>query len=537
MRSSNLLPDRVRNSARAAEPGAERPRTARLNGAIARKRGVPVPRWAMALGIALSAGAAGCADQPTGIRDTPRPSTAISTTGDAEREAVARLARWVAVALNDQNVRAQVQQHLRSSRSTLEHKLDLRPYLRGTGGSLLKRVAGAGGVSEQQILATLDALPALEFYMPVRAHRNRWTGTEEVLVAASLEENTVIAFDPQGRAVPVSAATPPDRPTLVLVPNETDFSREVPATVRNVAAAGGALGTWDVRSLGGSTASAAFATGGDAVAMSNGCDPTTAIVPCDEPIGGGGGGYPPLVPMPSAPGLYMRQMVIYDKAEPWARGAPEIEVHLVGTQPDQYYAYSTGFGGPANTLGYRAYPVRMGFSCGGEEAAVPAAKRFDFNGEGGATYTESVLIAEPPNFAKRETVVASPYQNVLKDRLVQVGPPFRIEVWERDDGSACPSPAESMLAEYFQVNLRVNFNPDGSYRGLGASGSVDDWKRAFGITNANDYMGAWQLDTWEQFEALADNTFFNSGWVTVRFTNQGVTRYTVPPGQDPYTGP
>lgn len=470
--------------------------------------------------------AAACSESVVAVRPPAESRLAVAPTVTAQEHA-AVLARAFATALSDPTLRRAVRSHLASSRATAEHKLNLSAYARGAGQGLIARAASASGVSAQRLQAAMSALPVVEFYMPVAAHRDRWTGAEDVLVAASMTPNVVVAYDSRGNEVPVSAENAPDRPTLVLVPSETDFDRVVPAGVANAARVPGAIGTLQTeyqRILHPSAKGA------------------SRLVACEPPECGGGGGPitidRPLGPAPTSTGLFLRQMQIWDKAEPWTRGDPEIEVQVLGTQPDFYFITGQNIQGYGGTLAYSSNTKLTPFACAGAQGSVPAAKRFDYNGEGGAVYSNTVLLAGVGEFAVRERVQGQqPYLPgpVLKDRKVSLRPPFIIDVWERDDGAECPSPAMPYVAAGFTVGIGYEFNPAGGYRNWKPSLTTDDWKRLFGIIeNANDHMGRWQFSTWDEFEGLNANSVYTSGYVYVKFTNNGVNRNNVPAPQDPF---
>lgn len=86
--------------------------------------------------------------------------------------------------------------------------------------------ASEQGLTHSAVLATLDSVADLEFYMPVPEHRARWQGDENLIVATALLDHEIpVAFDLNGAPVQLaSAEVPPETPTLGLVPVETDFS-------------------------------------------------------------------------------------------------------------------------------------------------------------------------------------------------------------------------------------------------------------------------------------------------------------------------
>jgi len=135
--------------------------------------------------------------------------------------------------------------------------------------------------------------------MPVRAHRHAWFG-QPVLVASQLRQSDPItAFDEQGSRMTLDTGTPPTVPTFAIVPSETNFAEEQPR--------GAALSMMDDE-----------------------CGPDTEII-CDDPGAGGAGNLG--IPSNAPTGLYMTFSDLYDAAEPWIRGDPEVEAHVLGPNP------------------------------------------------------------------------------------------------------------------------------------------------------------------------------------------------------------
>lgn len=152
-------------------------------------------------------------------------------------------------------------------------------------GSLL--LEGATDEASQRLETLSKSGVELEAYFPVPEHRQAWRGGTNLIVAGQLTEgDQIFAFDLDGRPVSLSEDAPPTTPTLMLVKSETDF-RVRPS----------------------------FAI----------CNPD--VSECDGGGGGGGSG-------PEAAGLYLQYSYLPDLHEPWTRGAPEIEVDLVGPLDD-----------------------------------------------------------------------------------------------------------------------------------------------------------------------------------------------------------
>lgn len=256
--------------------------------------------------------------------DRLRSAAVVSEGG--QQDALAEVTRAVAMALADQGLRQRVRNDLRNSRHTFEHKLEFRRYLRGnSGGILLAKMANRAGVSRAELLQRLETLPPLEFYMPVRAHRESWRGGPDLIVAAALDEegSTLVAYDLEGRPVQVSIETPPETPTLVLVPVETDFDQ-----------------TLDLRFYKNHNDNGGQSIGTYVSIMAD-------EVPCDDPFaiecgggGGGGGGNPPPPPAyVQRRGRSVEEFITHMRAlndhEPWINGAPEFFLLLAGKHENE----------------------------------------------------------------------------------------------------------------------------------------------------------------------------------------------------------
>jgi len=218
------------------------------------------------------------------------PGESPQASRDTPAAARERLARRIAVALADDRFRAQLKQDLDRS-PVREGKLHLQRYLSSSHARATGDIARITG--ETNTVVALDArrAPALELYLPVPAHRAAWTGDDRLLVATTGDERQPpVAFSPRGERFVLSPTSPPDIPVLALVPVETDF---------------------------------------DQIAR--------------EPhlLGGpsGGGSTPPA-------GLYMTNSHLIETFESWVKGAPEIEVHMLGQAggTDSLTSYSCAAG-------------------------------------------------------------------------------------------------------------------------------------------------------------------------------------------------
>ena len=264
--------------------------------------------------VALAAALFGCQDAanrtvgPTASADVqagPAPSSPSSSSSE-ERAALTKIARLVAVAMDNEPARQRLKRDMRAA-PFREHKLELGSYLRSADGrALLGRMVALSGDGEKELFETVNAVRRLELYMPVRKHRESWTGSADVLVVSQLDEGEPIsAFDDRGNSVVVDRTVPPDQPTMSIVPVETRFDQPMSITAsKNVRdRSGAAVGTLEPMTL-----------------------KSAAFLECGECGGGGGGGGGASI----APGLYLEFSRILDMKEPWFRGDPEIEVHIQG---------------------------------------------------------------------------------------------------------------------------------------------------------------------------------------------------------------
>ena len=234
------------------------------------------------------------ADEPAGAGEAapPIPSPAAPQAGAVQREA---LARRVARALRDSAFREYVKAGIDASPDP-EGKLHLARFLAADGGRGARALAEADGLTAAAVEAEVRRAPALEVYFPVPAHRQAWSGGTDVVVGTiGADGELPVGFDLQGGRQTLDAATPPAVPVLAVVPLETDFDRFTPG-------------------IGRATCTDCDGGGDGGGGGSSG--------------GGGGGGITPNTT--SVPGLYMTASHLNEKFESWLKGAPEIEILVLG---------------------------------------------------------------------------------------------------------------------------------------------------------------------------------------------------------------
>jgi hypothetical protein len=272
-----------------------------------RVRGRERGRVLAAVFAALSIAA--CADATRSVSAPPGPDVYSSLVSHGEsqtRAAAGEIAYLVARALADDDLRRRVKNALRDS-PVHEHKLDLSAFLTaGTGADLVRGIESKTGKQRTYLLNRLRALPPLEFYMPVAAHRQSWKGEANVIVATAPDEKSApLGFDLSGQPIALTNQAPPNRPVLVIVPQETDFTR-IPTSAELARRGDPSRETIEA------PVPATMGIHANCAPNAKSCDPDQ--VP--------GGGYPD--------GLYLTFQRLTNMGEPWTMGAPEIEVHLHG---------------------------------------------------------------------------------------------------------------------------------------------------------------------------------------------------------------
>ena len=388
--------------------------------------------------LALLTAFAACADS---VSRTVAPSSSKDVLPGAppaapseERVALTKIARLVAVAMDNEPARQHLKRDMRAA-PFREHKLELKSYLQSKDGrSLLDRMAAHGG-GESAVFQTLALIRPLEFYMPVAKHRESWTGKGDVLVVSQLDESEpIVAFDESGRETALDRTTVPAQPTLSIVPVETRFDQPLAANAsRNARDQGGnAIGTLeplDIRA--------------------------SSLISCGDTCGGGGGGGG----SPIAPGLYLEFSRIIDVKEPWFRGDPEIEAHIQGPSSGAAPMYEEDL------------------SCSGEHVA-DARKVFN---QDGAFWQGRVMLFSGDEIIKYNA---------------SGSPAYHVMFWE-DDNEACTLKLDSnALVSFLQstasaaVTVAIKVFPQGSWPVVAVAflGTLFSNAGAWLLTN-DDFLG------------------------------------------------
>ncbi|HEV3051301.1 MAG TPA: hypothetical protein VGX50_13390, partial [Longimicrobium sp.] len=131
-----------------------------------------------------------CADEI----DPTSPSAAAPRLASASAPAATsadELARIFAAGLSRPEVRAAVRNAMRQSPFN-EHKLVLQDWAATPEGArTVRSIAEAAGVEASAVAGLIQSLPSMDFYLPFREHRLRWTGTADVAVAATMDPDRV----------------------------------------------------------------------------------------------------------------------------------------------------------------------------------------------------------------------------------------------------------------------------------------------------------------------------------------------------------
>lgn len=297
-------------------------------------------------------------------------------------------------------MRSEVKAALATS-TVRERKLHFASFMQGRGGRILSAAYQATGTSPAAFQAAVSQMRDVEFYMPVLAHRQKWTGDENLLVGVTVNKNEVaVAFTPDGRRLVLDRYTPPATPVLILTYVETDFREQIALNLR-----------------GKSALSCAMISGETLEAAAQRCNslPTALSPPRSGPSAvpnllspGTISMRPNLADQPTVLGLYVSFVRVMDASEWWTAGDPELEMHVTGKR-----------NGPAGNA--------IDYQCSGEHANDPADPQPGIR-------DQSYVYDQNGNFWSGDVRILNSSQ---LDSLQAAEPDgFNVTIWE-DDQISC----------------------------------------------------------------------------------------------------
>lgn len=183
------------------------------------------------------------------------------------------LGRAVAVVLGDASLRRSLHADLRDSPFP-QHRLHLSSYLAGDEGSeLAASVAAELGIPLSSLLVDLNDRADLEIGMLSILDRVSWKADDPVLVASSsifpkdFQNPSIRAFTSSGRALSISLLGPASMPVISILPTKINFG-PTPELIRSKAPSADrtTISTYEL----------------EAKTSTSDCDPTTAVVPCED---------------------------------------------------------------------------------------------------------------------------------------------------------------------------------------------------------------------------------------------------------------
>jgi hypothetical protein len=249
-------------------------------------------------------------------------SSRLAHTLSAQVDSVARL---LATELASRQARQRLVATLREAHTSVEHKISVAAALIGerTGPE-----AGLAALRARAVDSHAQSLADIEVYMPVRSQRDRYTGSEELLVAYAIAEGDApIAYNSQGERVVLSATTPPSEPVLVLTTAEISFNPQgIPSACANRVVESSAIGTYQCNARAEMTRLGTDVAGPRVrLAPSEAASLATFEELCREGIilSADCPQDPEPIPVP-ADGLYLERSWLSSLHEPWYRGDPEV---------------------------------------------------------------------------------------------------------------------------------------------------------------------------------------------------------------------
>ena len=175
--------------------------------------------------FAVAVAMVGCSDRAITTAPVGQARATASDSRDPILEANTRkVTRAIALALSDQGSRQMLRDAWRDSRTSSDHKVVLQDWFAlPQSRPLLAQAAGAIGSSPEQLLQDMRALPQLDFYVPIRKHRQTWKATDDILVGFTFNQDadTAEAFRVDGSPVTLYGPNVSEgSPVIILHPAE-----------------------------------------------------------------------------------------------------------------------------------------------------------------------------------------------------------------------------------------------------------------------------------------------------------------------------
>lgn len=169
--------------------------------------------------ILAFAAATACSESTGGVTGSVSDVAAVASISGSRDQA---LAVDIARAFETSSVRSSSLRALRAS-PWVEHKLVLQEFVRSSLGTpLVTELARLRGVSVESVIAEINSLPLLDFYVPSRNERLAWRGEATVRVALSLDMDTppTHAYTSSGEHVPFLKAHEAGQVLILVHPAE-----------------------------------------------------------------------------------------------------------------------------------------------------------------------------------------------------------------------------------------------------------------------------------------------------------------------------
>ena len=238
----------------------------------------------------------GCAESapttPAVVRDGAM--TPAASIRQFESQQIDLTTRAIASALREDALRRQLLVDLRDSPFP-GHRIHLRSYFAGQRGKAIAIAAAASlGISRDSLFAAMNKLPDLQIWVPLLSDRLTWSGTDSaVVVGHTIPKEEVPSLGSirgystaTGEAVLVPTGVAVGYPLIAVAPADIEFGRDPEQRRRSAPRRTG-------KTI--STSEEAFS-----VMSTADCDPTTAVIECNnEGTVGGGEAWTSGVKLPS----------------------------------------------------------------------------------------------------------------------------------------------------------------------------------------------------------------------------------------------